>query len=138
MRIKWVALCRHMSTTADGTTNLFGVPADLWAVSTLPTVVPVRAAVAISATSYEITDYAMTILRWTAKGPDSETVESWSAEFGSFDAVAESYPEDWDRSTIYPLRFEFTAASEGRYSLEFQLGAGEPMHADLRVVLDRT
>ena len=138
MRLRWLTLCRSISTTMDGTSNLFGVPADLWAVSALPTVVPVRAAVAISATSYEIADYAMTIVRWTVRGPGSDTVGSGSAEFWSFDAVTESSPEEWDRSPIYPLRFEFTAPSEGRYSVEVQLGAGEPMHADLRVVLDRT
>ncbi|HUP76047.1 MAG TPA: hypothetical protein VM282_23640 [Acidimicrobiales bacterium] len=53
-------------------------------------------------------------------------LRDWSAEFGSFGAVAESFPEGWDGCAIRPLRFEFTAAREGHYSLEFQLGAGEP------------
>jgi hypothetical protein len=114
--------------------DLIGVGMDLWAEPELPTVVPVHAAVSIECTYYEIADNASAPLIVAVRSPNLETLVRWEKRFRLAGVGSEDFPEGWDGKRVVGFEFQFTAATEGTYSIDFTLDGNAPVTATLRVL----
>src|SRR5436190_24095140 len=106
----------------DGTTNLFGIGGDYWTVSELPTVVAIRAAVAVSTTRYELAQNADTALCWKILGPDRSLITQEIATLRTLGISPKRFPPGWSGTAACPVDVEYTASTQDCYLIEFQWG----------------